>query len=185
MQSKPYGQVSLNLTRSKRLSPFICNMKVLIPLLLLTLSGVSQQLSFDEINELRPLPLTQIDSLLRIKGFTLQQNENDTTLTTFYYKSLQKGKDDLLWVRSFSLVLATHKGMQARLFTYRTYNIDEYRDLLKWLAENGYKTFERYNFEGAKHTLYKKENDPVRVIQKNQILPNGREIVSYEFELGG
>ena len=160
-------------------------MKLLIPFLLLTMSGFSQQLSLDEINAMRSLPLTQIYSLLRMKDFTLQQNENDTTLTTFYYKSLQKAKDDLLWVRSFSMVLATHNGMQARLFTYRTYNTDEYRDLLKWLAENGYKTAERYNFEEAKHTLYKKVNDPVRVIQKNQILPNGREIVSYEFELGG
>jgi hypothetical protein len=160
----------------------------LIPIFLLfffAYPGYAQKLSLDEINSFRPLTIRQIDSLLRNKGFSLLQNESDTSLTSFYYNSREKDKDDLVWIRSFSLVMASHKGMQARLLTYRTYNQNEYRDYLKWLAENNYKTTDRYNFEDAKHTLYIKENDPVRVIQKKQILPNGREIISYEFELAG
>lgn len=138
----------------------------------------------DNLTHFRFSSIKRIDSLVRSNNFTLLQDETDSALATFYYNSREKAKDDLVWIRSLTVAKATHKGIEALLLTYRTYNGDEYREILRWLAENGYKTSQKFDFKDSKHSLYQKDKDVIRIIVKNQILPNGRETPSYEIEMG-
>ena len=138
----------------------------------------------DEMTNFRNWSVKQIDSLVRENNFNLLQDESDSTLSTFYYNSREKAKDDLIWIRSFTLAKTSHKGLVGRLLTYRTYNGDEYLEILKWLAENGYKKSKKFDFKDSKHTLYQNGREVIRIIVKKQILPNGRETPSYEIELG-
>lgn len=159
-------------------------------LLILTLgfSGVftaySQQLSLPEIISVLDLKHSEIDTLMKRKGYELMQTERDSLSTLRYFTSVEKNTETPTWVRSITIVDATEGMASGRIVSYRTYNSDEYRQIMAYMLAQNYHSKDSYEFNNAKHTVFENKSQSVRLKVTNNRLKNGKFLKGYEFEVG-
>ena len=121
---------------------------------------------------------------MKNKRFRLMQKEIDSTSALFYYSEMERNNESPTWVRSLTYMDARLKGMSGRLVTYRTYNKEEYKEILAWLLTNDFKTTNSFDFHVSSHKIYSNGQQSVRAKVITNKLKNGRILKSYEFELG-
>lgn len=112
------------------------------------------------------------------------EKEVDSVSALYYYSNLERNDESPSWVRSLSYMVATRGEMQGKMVNYRTYNRDEYQELMSGLLGAGYKTVKSFDIDKAKHTIFSNSKQTVTVKLKNNPVGNGKWIRSYEFELG-
>lgn len=127
---------------------------------------------------------TQVDTLMRQRGYALSDKEVDPGSSSIYYYSNLSSERDILWLRSLSYMDVLVKDLESRIVTYRTYDKSEYECALTFLLSNNYKTSQKFNFKDAQHAIYEKGRQSVRVKATDQQMPDGRPITAYEFEVG-
>ena len=112
------------------------------------------------------------------------QKELDSTSSLYYYSSLERNDEAPAWVRSVSYMEAIRGELKGKMVNYRTYNRNEYQELMAYLLSNGFKTKSTVDFKESKHTTFSSQTRDVTVKITNNKMDNGKWIKSYEFEMG-
>ena len=162
-------------------------MKAVIFCIFLMISGLAshaQKLSIPELTGILDMPTHAIDTLMKKKGYRLMQKEIDSTSSLYYYSNLERNDDAPTWVRSLSYMEAIRGELKGKMVNYRTYNRNEYQELMTYLLSNGFKTKSTVDFKESKHSTFSNETRQVTVKITNNKMNNGKWIKSYEFEMG-
>lgn len=152
--------------------------------ILVVLSASAQKVSFAEMNSMLDMEQFAVDTLMKKKGYRLMEKEVDSVSSLYYYSHLERNDDSPSWVRSLSYMEATRGQLHGIKLNYRTYNRNEYQELMSALLSNGYKTVKSFDLDKEKHTIFSNSTQTVTVKLKNNPMGNGKWIRSYEFELG-
>lgn len=132
-------------------------------------------------------PAKRIDTTLKKSGYLLMRKDADSTSTLFEYSDVdrdEKQDEKPVNVRSLVYMDVSVKDTKSRLITYRTYDKDEYRDMLSYLLSNNYHATAKYDFKEQKHVVYSNGSQEIRVKEITTRLKNGKTFIAYEMELG-
>jgi hypothetical protein len=145
---------------------------------------MAQKVTIPEIVNMLEMPATSVDTLMKKKGYRLMEKEADSASTMYYYSNLERNEDAPSWVRSLSYMEAVSGEFKGRMVNYRTYNRNEYQELMSFLLNSGFKTVKSFEIEKARHTIFSNGKQTITVKLKNNSMNNGKWIRSYEFEMG-
>ena len=162
-------------------------MKAVIFCVILLISGHishAQKLSIPDLTAILDMPAHAIDTFMKKKGYRLMQKEVDSASSLYYYSNLEKNEEAPSWVRSLSYMEAIRGELKGKMVKYRTYNRNEYQELMGYLLSNGFKTKSTVDFKDSKHTTFSTGTRDIIVKITNNKMNNGKWIKSYEFELG-
>lgn len=160
--------------------------KLVLVLSLLTgsVSAMAQQLSIPEMISMLDWEPFRIDTTLRAKGYLQMQKDVDSASALFQYAHFNKKEEDDAVIRSVMYMDATVGELHSRLFTYRTYDKEEYRLLSAYLLEHDYRSTNKIDFGEEKQVLYSNGKQEIRAKVISNKLKNGRIVTAYELEMG-
>lgn len=147
----------------------------------------AQKLSLPDIFRVVDAAQPAVDTLLKHRGYELVEKEYDSTSILYYYRSVEKNEsapEAPTWVRSLTVVDASEGNRAGRIVSYRTYNSEEYRQLMAFLLAGNYRTTDQYKFQNATHTVFDNGANSIRVKITDNRLNNGKILKGYEFEVG-
>lgn len=173
--------------RNENALPEIAAMKFFYFLVLSSLlssPAFTQKLSIPEISGMLDMPVFGVDTLMKKKGYRLMEKEIDSLSTMYYYTNLERTEDAPAWVRSLSYMEVVSGELKGRKINYRTYNRNEYQELMSSLLSLGFRTVKSFEIEKVQHTIFSNQQQTVTVKLKNNRMTNGKWVRSYEFEMG-
>ena len=156
-------------------------------LIIIVFSAAGQRVAVKELVSMLDWPAKRIDTTLKKSGYLLMRKDVDSTSTLFEYSDVdrdEKPAEKPVNVRSFVYMDVSVRDLKSRLITYRTYDKDEFREMLTYMLANNYRSTGKYDFEESKHTVYNNGSLEIRVKETSTILKNGKTFIAYELELG-
>jgi hypothetical protein len=157
---------------------------ILFSLIIIVFSVKSQQIPVRDLISMLGWTPKRIDTTLKKTGYILMRREVDSSGSMLEYSHVNRDEETPVTVRSLVYMDVTVRDLKSRLITYRTYDIDEYRDMLSFMLANNYHSTGKYDFKEAKHTVYNNGSREIRVKEITTVSKNKRKYIAYEFELG-
>ncbi|WEK37756.1 MAG: hypothetical protein P0Y53_09600 [Candidatus Pseudobacter hemicellulosilyticus] len=162
-------------------------MHKLVLVLALLIAGpcvMAQKLTLTDLTNMLEWEHFRVDTVLRAKGYRQMQKDVDSSSQLYQYAHFEKKEEDAAVIRSVMYMDVQVNGMESRLFTYRTYDKEEYRELSGYLMMHDYRAVNTVDYGEEKQVLYANGKKEIRVKVIRSKLKNGRIITAYEFELG-
>lgn len=160
---------------------------VFMSILLFAGVGASaQKVTLPDLFSMVELPLYKIDTLMKKNAFELSEKEFDSLASLYYYTSVERNEaapEAPTWVRSVTVKEASVGNLSSRVISYRTYNSQEYRELMAYLLANQFKSTSTIDYTNSKHTVYENGRQSVVVKITDNRLKNGKILKGYEIEV--
>jgi hypothetical protein len=156
-------------------------------LIIIVFNAMAQRVEMKNLVAMLDWPFKRIDTTLKKTGYLLMRKDIDSTTSFYEYSEVDRDEnteEKPVNVRSLAYMDVSVRNLESRLITYRTYDKDEYRDMLSYLLSNNYHSTNKFDFKEAKHVIYSNGSREIRVKEITTTLKSGRKFIAYEFELG-
>ncbi|WP_127130749.1 hypothetical protein [Pseudoflavitalea rhizosphaerae] len=148
----------------------------------------AQQISVAELRKFMDYDHFRIDTTLKKRGYLLMQKDIDSTSSLYQYSHIDHREEDKdgrpTVIRSVQYMDVNTEKYSSRLFTYRTYDKEEYKDISSYLLSHNFRCTEKYKFQGAENLIYNSGGQTIRIKIFTTPMGDGRKFTAYEVELG-
>lgn len=145
----------------------------------------AQKLPAADLYRLSEMAAADIRDYLQTKGYKLEQLDSSSAAISWYFTAIDKDQQISNALRSVTVMETSYKDYAGKLLSYRTYDQEEHRQFMDYLARHGFRLTDSYKKNKVEDFFY---SDGVHTVHYTIVAAEtdkGKTLPSYSFEIGG